>query len=140
MHERPVQRSLVRPTLTILTAALLLGSGAGAWLAAIVAALDARVAFLIALAGHAVTGAELLAVQAELGMRASAVAEDPSGAWSGVDAPVLSMFRGLDTQVDLQQNREPLEDALADNGDVTIEVIEDANDRSDGRATARAPP
>lgn len=37
------------------------------------------------------------------------------------------MFGELDTQVDVDQNREPLEAALAANGDVTIEVIEDAN-------------
>jgi dienelactone hydrolase len=181
----------------------LLGHSEGAWLAAIVAARDERVAFVVALAGHAVPGAELLPVQAELGLRASGapeerieriladqaseiqlivnqdwealedrvyeqtlaaleaspaeqkeamgdlemaarqqvaksmialqgwlftfLTEDPSDAWSGVDAPVLAVFGGLDTQVDLQQNRGPLEASLAGNEDVTVRVIDDAN-------------
>ncbi len=181
----------------------LLGHSEGAWLAAIVAARHADVAFVIALAGHAVPGAELLPVQAELGLRASGapeaqieavladqrseiqliadqdwdaledriyeqalaalealpedqragmgdldvaaemqvaasmnalrgwlytfVTEDPSDAWANVRSPVLAVFGRLDTQVDLDQNRAPLEAALAGNGDVTVEVLEDAN-------------
>ncbi len=161
----------------------LLGHSEGAWLAAIVADRHPEdVALVIALAGHAVTGAELLPVQAELGLRASGapeeqieailadqvgeieliasgdwdapeahvheqalaalqslsmvalqgwlytfVTESPSDAWSGVAAPVLAVFGGLDTQVAVTQNRGPLEAALSTNDDVTVDVIADAN-------------
>ena len=167
---------------------------------------------MIALAGHAVPGAELLPVQAELGLRASGapeaqieavladqrseiqliadqdwdaledrvheqtlaalealpeeqragmgdlevaaemqvaasmnalrgwlytfVTEDPSDAWANVRSPVLAVFGRLDTQVDLDQNRAPLEAALAGNGDVTVEVLEDANHPLQVAATA----
>lgn len=55
------------------------------------------------------------------------VTVDPSDARSGVNAPVLAVCGERNTHVDLQHNREPLEAAIAGNGDVTIDVIDDAN-------------
>lgn len=54
---------------------------------------------------------------------------DPADAWTQVQVPVLALFGGLDTQVDLEQNRPALEAALrrAGNDDVTVRVVEDAN-------------
>jgi uncharacterized protein len=54
---------------------------------------------------------------------------DPAEAWSRVTAPVLAVFAERDVQVDLGQNRPPLEAALAraGNGDVTLMVFPEAN-------------
>ncbi len=54
---------------------------------------------------------------------------EPRSDWSRVTVPVLALFAGRDVQVDLEQNRGPLADALdaAGNDDVTIVTFEDAN-------------
>lgn len=54
---------------------------------------------------------------------------DPAEAWERVQAPVLAVFGGLDTQVDAAQNRPPMEAALAraGNDDVTVRVLPAAN-------------
>jgi uncharacterized protein len=54
---------------------------------------------------------------------------DPAEAWSRVTVPVLAAFADLDVQVDIEQNRPPLEAALAraGNDDVTILVFLEAN-------------
>lgn len=183
----------------------LLGHSEGAWLAALVAARNEHVAFVVALAGHAVPGKDVLPLQARLGLEAEGVppdqidavlaeqkreigmitardwsgmatllreqalgalrsmpegkrppegqldavaqaqveaglvavkgwlytflTEDPADAWEQVRVPVLAVFGGLDTQVDVGQNRQPMEAALAraGNDDVTVEVLPQAN-------------
>lgn len=54
---------------------------------------------------------------------------NPTRDWARVRVPVLALFGGLDTQVDLNQNRPPIEAALrrARNTDVTITVFPRAN-------------
>lgn len=54
---------------------------------------------------------------------------NPAQDWQQIDAPVLALFGGLDTQVGLAQNRPPMEAALtaAGNPDVTVQVFDDAN-------------
>jgi uncharacterized protein len=54
---------------------------------------------------------------------------DPAEAWSRVTVPVLAVFAERDVQIDLDQNRAPLEAALAraGNGDLTIMVFPEAN-------------
>jgi pimeloyl-ACP methyl ester carboxylesterase len=54
---------------------------------------------------------------------------NPADDWQQIDAPVLALFGGLDTQVDLEQNRPAMEEALstAGNDDVTVRVFDDAN-------------
>ena len=57
------------------------------------------------------------------------LSHDPAVDWARVTVPVLALFGGLDVQVDVEQNRAPLEAALAaaGNDDVTIVVFDDAN-------------
>ena len=54
---------------------------------------------------------------------------DPRDDWRRVTVPVLALFAELDVQVDLDQNRGPLEMALAEagNDDVTVVVFPRAN-------------
>jgi uncharacterized protein len=54
---------------------------------------------------------------------------DPAEAWSRVTVPVLAVFAERDVQIDLDQNRAPLEAALAraGNGDLTVMVFPEAN-------------
>ncbi len=54
---------------------------------------------------------------------------DPREDWRRVTVPVLALFGALDVQVDLDQNRDPLETALAEagNDDVTVHVFPRAN-------------
>jgi uncharacterized protein len=54
---------------------------------------------------------------------------DPAEAWSRVTVPVLAAFADRDVQVDVDQNRPPLEAALeaAGNADVTVMVFVEAN-------------
>ncbi|MGC9530164.1 MAG: alpha/beta hydrolase family protein [Candidatus Bipolaricaulaceae bacterium] len=57
------------------------------------------------------------------------LAYDPSEDWAQVTVPVLAVFGGLDVQVDVEQNKQPLLAALAGagNSDVTVVVLPDAN-------------
>ena len=52
---------------------------------------------------------------------------DPAEGLRGTRVPVLALFGGLDLQVVVDQNRGPLEEALAGNPDVTVEVLPRAN-------------
>ncbi len=52
---------------------------------------------------------------------------DPVESLRGTRVPVLALFGGLDLQVVVDQNRPPLETALAANPDVTVEVFPRAN-------------
>ena len=52
---------------------------------------------------------------------------DPVPALRGTRVPVLALFGGLDLQVLADQNRPPLEAALSDNADVTVDVLPRAN-------------
>lgn len=52
---------------------------------------------------------------------------DPTEGLRGTRVPVLALFGGLDLQVVVDQNRPPLEEALAGNPDVTVEVLPRAN-------------
>ena len=52
---------------------------------------------------------------------------DPAEGLRGTRVPVLALFGGLDLQVIVDQNRGPLEEALAGNPDVTVEVLPRAN-------------
>lgn len=52
---------------------------------------------------------------------------DPAEGLRGTRVPALALFGGLDLQVVVDQNRPPLEEALAGNPDVTVEVIPQAN-------------
>ena len=52
---------------------------------------------------------------------------DPTEGLRGTRVPVLALFGGLDLQVVVDQNRPPLETALAGNPDVTVEVFPRAN-------------
>ncbi|MDE2943453.1 MAG: alpha/beta fold hydrolase [Gemmatimonadota bacterium] len=52
---------------------------------------------------------------------------DPVEGLRGTRVPVLALFGGLDLQVLVDQNRPPLEEALAGNPDVTVEVLPRAN-------------
>ncbi|MCY3699968.1 MAG: alpha/beta fold hydrolase [Gemmatimonadetes bacterium] len=52
---------------------------------------------------------------------------DPTEGLRGTRVPVLALFGGLDLQVLPDQNRPPLEEALAGNPDVTVEVLPRAN-------------
>lgn len=54
---------------------------------------------------------------------------DPAEDWARIDVPVLLLFGGLDLQVPAEENRAPLEAALAAaaNQDVTTEVFPTAN-------------
>lgn len=54
---------------------------------------------------------------------------DPRGDLRQITAPVLALFGELDVQVDVQQNRDPFEAALAEagNDDVTVVVVAGAN-------------
>ena len=54
---------------------------------------------------------------------------DPADDWSRVAAPVLGLFAGLDAQVDLDENLDAFEAALAGagNDDVTVVVLPGAN-------------
>ncbi len=52
---------------------------------------------------------------------------DPAEGLRGTRVPALALFGGLDLQVVVNQNRPPLEEALAGNPDVTVEVIPRAN-------------
>ncbi len=57
------------------------------------------------------------------------LSHDPAEDYRRITAPVLALFGELDTQVDVTQNRPPLEAALAEAGnqDVTVVVFEQAN-------------
>lgn len=57
------------------------------------------------------------------------VTYDPAMDWSQVRVPVLAVFGDLDVQVDAEQNRAPLEAALAEAGnpDLTVVVFPTAN-------------
>jgi len=52
---------------------------------------------------------------------------DPTEGLRGTRVPVLALFGGLDLQVLADQNRPPLEEALAGNPDATVEVLPRAN-------------
>ena len=52
---------------------------------------------------------------------------DPTDALRETRVPALALFGGLDLQVLPEQNRGPLEDALAGNDDVTVDVLPRAN-------------
>lgn len=52
---------------------------------------------------------------------------DPAEGLRGTQVPVLALFGGLDLQVLVDQNRPPLEKALAGNPDVTVQVLPRAN-------------
>ncbi|MDE2662672.1 MAG: alpha/beta fold hydrolase [Gemmatimonadota bacterium] len=52
---------------------------------------------------------------------------DPTEGLRGTRVPVLALFGGLDLQVLPDQNRPPLEEALAGNPDVTVDVLPRAN-------------
>ena len=52
---------------------------------------------------------------------------DPTEGLRGTRVPVLALFGGLDLQVLADQNRPPLEKALAGNPDVTVEMLPQAN-------------
>ena len=52
---------------------------------------------------------------------------DPAEGLRGTRVPVLALFGGLDLQVLVDQNRPPLDEALSDNPDVTVEVLPRAN-------------
>lgn len=52
---------------------------------------------------------------------------DPTEGLRGTRVPVLALFGGLDLQVLVDQNRPPLEAALAGNPDATVEVLPSAN-------------
>ena len=52
---------------------------------------------------------------------------DPTEGLRGTRVPVLALFGGLDLQVLVDQNRPPLEEALAGNPDATVEVLPGAN-------------
>jgi pimeloyl-ACP methyl ester carboxylesterase len=184
----------------------LLGHSEGAMIAAMAAAQNPEVAFVIAMAGAAVPGYEVLLVQLERIMQAAGASEeevmaakaeqqtalalavagdwealestiydallrqlqglpeeqlailgdleavakagtaqqlaalqspwfqlflsyDPTQDYRQITAPVLALFGELETQVDVAQNRPPLEAALAEAGneDVTVVVFEQAN-------------
>ena len=52
---------------------------------------------------------------------------DPTEGVRGTRVPVLALFGGLDLQVLVDQNRPPLEEALAGNPDATVQVLPGAN-------------
>ena len=52
---------------------------------------------------------------------------DPTEGIRGTRVPVLALFGGLDLQVLVDQNRPPLEEALAGNPDATVHVLPRAN-------------
>ena len=52
---------------------------------------------------------------------------DPTEGLRGTRVPVLALFGGLDLQVLVDQNRPPLEEALAGNPDATVRVFPGAN-------------
>lgn len=52
---------------------------------------------------------------------------DPTEGLRGTRVPVLALFGGLDLQVLVDQNRPPLEEALAGNPDATVQVLPRAN-------------
>lgn len=52
---------------------------------------------------------------------------DPTEGLRGTRVPVLALFGGLDLQVLVDQNRPPLEEALAGNPDATVQVLPGAN-------------
>ncbi len=181
----------------------LLGHSEGALIAAMIAARDPNVAFVISMAGPAVRGYDLLLVQTERILRSTAMNEEevttalaeqrqaldltvagewealealllevghrqvenlpatqkealgdvdayleqqvslsivsmqgwmryflthnPSDDWVQVAVPVLTLFGGLDTQVDQAQNLPAMQAALADNPDVTVKLFDEAN-------------
>ncbi|GAB4310037.1 MAG: hypothetical protein Kow0097_11400 [Candidatus Bipolaricaulota bacterium] len=76
---------------------------------------------------HAVAAQELAVLQSD--WYRELLVHDPAQDWAKIRVPVLAVFGGLDVQVDAEQNKAALENALAraGNRDVTVVVLPDAN-------------
>ncbi|MBC7169692.1 alpha/beta fold hydrolase [Candidatus Bipolaricaulota bacterium] len=76
---------------------------------------------------HAIAAQELAVLQSD--WYREFLVHDPAQDWAKIRVPVLAVFGGLDVQVDAEQNKAALENALAraGNRDVTVVVLPDAN-------------